>query len=139
MKAAMAMETASQAQGETGAGMGLGMGFMMPAMFADALRGGSAVPDQQAAPAESRCPGCGKGVPREARFCPHCGGQIVVFQQCAQCNSNLPADARFCFQCGRAVEAKPLSRVCLKCGYDNLFNAAFCNQCGERISQSSSS
>jgi membrane protease subunit (stomatin/prohibitin family) len=126
MKAAMAMETASQTQGEAGAGMGLGMGFMMPAMFADALRGGSAVQDRQAAPAESSCPGCRKGVPREARFCPHCGNQIVVFQQCAQCNSNLPADARFCLQCGRPVEAKPQAR--------NIFNAAFCNQCGERIS-----
>ena len=133
MKAAMAMETASQSQGEAGAGMGLGMGFMMPAMFADALRGGSAPQEKQGAPEESRCPGCQKGVPREARFCPHCGNQIVVFQQCTQCNSNLPADARFCLKCGRPVEAKPQARTCAKCGYDNIFNAAFCNQCGERI------
>ena len=135
MKAAMAMETASQAQGEAGAGMGLGMGFMMPAMFADAFRAGPAAQGRQSAPAEFTCPGCRQEVPREARFCPHCGHQILVFQQCTQCGSNLPADARFCFQCGRAVEAKPLSRVCPKCGYDNLFSAAFCNQCGERISQ----
>jgi membrane protease subunit (stomatin/prohibitin family) len=139
MKAAMAMETASQTQGEAGAGMGLGMGFMMPAMFADALRAGPAAQGRQSAPTESTCPGCRQEVPREARFCPHCGHQILVFQQCTQCGSNLPADARFCFQCGRAVETKPLSRVCPKCGYDNLFSAAFCNQCGERISQSSSS
>ena len=135
MKAAMAMETASQTQGEAGAGMGLGMGFMMPAMFADALRAGPAAQGRQSAPAEFSCPGCRQEIPREARFCPHCGHQILVFQQCTQCGSNLPADARFCFQCGRAVEAKPLSRVCPKCGYDNLFSAAFCNQCGERISQ----
>ncbi|PIP07643.1 MAG: virion core protein (lumpy skin disease virus) [Syntrophobacterales bacterium CG_4_8_14_3_um_filter_49_14] len=38
MKAAMAMENASQTQGETGAGLGMGMGFMMPAMFADAFK-----------------------------------------------------------------------------------------------------
>ncbi|PJA49489.1 MAG: virion core protein (lumpy skin disease virus), partial [Syntrophobacterales bacterium CG_4_9_14_3_um_filter_49_8] len=37
-KAAMAMENASQTQGETGAGLGMGMGFMMPAMFADAFK-----------------------------------------------------------------------------------------------------
>jgi membrane protease subunit (stomatin/prohibitin family) len=135
MKAAMAMETASQTQGEAGAGMGLGMGFMMPAMFADALRAAPAAQGRQSAPAEFSCPGCRQEVPREARFCPHCGYQILVFQQCTQCDSNLPADARFCFQCGRAVEAKPLSKVCPKCGYDSLFSAAFCNQCGERISQ----
>ncbi|MDO9559534.1 MAG: SPFH domain-containing protein [Syntrophales bacterium] len=134
MKAAMAMETAAQAQGEAGAGMGLGMGFMMPAMFADTFRAGTAPQGQQAAAEESGCPGCGQGVPREARFCPHCGNQIVVFQQCSQCNSNLPADARFCLQCGRPVEAKAQARTCSKCGYDNIFNAAFCNQCGERIS-----
>jgi membrane protease subunit (stomatin/prohibitin family) len=133
MKAAMAMETASQTQGEAGAGMGLGMGFMMPAMFADAFRGGAAPQSPQTDPAEFKCPDCGQGIPREARFCPHCGDQILVFQQCVQCSSNLAADARFCSRCGHPVEAKPKSRACPKCGHDNLFNAAFCNQCGERM------
>jgi membrane protease subunit (stomatin/prohibitin family) len=133
MKAAMAMETAAQAQGEAGAGMGLGMGFMMPALFADALRGGAAS-DQQTPPAESRCPECSKAVPRKARFCPYCGQQIIVLKQCIRCNNNLPADARFCSHCGHPVEAKPEPRTCKKCGYDNLLNAVFCNSCGERIS-----
>ncbi|MCX5857235.1 MAG: SPFH domain-containing protein [Deltaproteobacteria bacterium] len=134
MKAAMAMETASQAQGEAGTGMGLGMGFMMPAMFADAFRGGPTPQGQQTAPTEFKCPDCRQEVPREAKFCPHCGHQILVFQQCTKCGSNLPADARFCFQCGSPVETKPQSRACPKCGQDNLFSAAFCNHCGERMS-----
>jgi membrane protease subunit (stomatin/prohibitin family) len=133
MKAAMAMETASQTQGEAGAGMGLGMGFMMPAMFADAFRGGPAPQGRQTAQAEFKCPGCQQAIPREAKFCSHCGQQILVFQKCTQCGNNLPADARFCLQCGRPVEAKPQSRACPKCGQDNLPNAIFCNQCGERI------
>ena len=134
MKAAMAMETASQAQGETGAGMGMGMGFMMPAMFADAFRGGPTPEGRQAAPTEFKCPDCGQGVPREAKFCLHCGHQILVFQQCTKCGANLPADARFCFQCGSPVDVKPQSKACLKCGHANLSGATFCNQCGERIS-----
>ncbi len=134
MKAAMAMETASQAQGEAGAGMGLGMGFMMPAMFADAFRGGAPTQGLQAEPAEITCPDCRQGIPRDARFCHLCGHQILVFQKCARCGKNLPAKAQFCVQCGSPVEAKPQARTCAKCGYDNIFNAAFCNQCGERIS-----
>jgi membrane protease subunit (stomatin/prohibitin family) len=132
MKAAMALETASQTQGEAGAGMGLGMGFMMPAMFADAFRAGAAQSPQTEAEA-SNCPDCRQEIPRDAKFCHHCGHQILVFQQCTQCGKNLPANARFCVRCGRPVEEKPQPRVCPKCSHDNLFNAVFCNRCGERI------
>ncbi|MFW6324768.1 MAG: SPFH domain-containing protein, partial [Desulfovibrionales bacterium] len=41
MKAAMAMEKASQSEGEAGSGLGMGLGFMMPAMFADMFQGRS--------------------------------------------------------------------------------------------------
>ena len=135
MKAAMAMETASQTQGEAGAGMGMGMGMglMMPAMFADAFRTGASSQGQQTDPLEFKCPACQQVVPRDARFCPYCGHQILVFQQCPECGSNLPANARFCFQCGHPMEAKAQSKACPKCGHDNLFNAVFCNHCGERI------
>lgn len=133
MKAAMAMETAAQAQGEAGAGMGLGMGFMMPALFADALRGGAPQQGRETTPAEARCPDCGQGIPHDASFCHHCGHQILVFQRCARCGKNLPARARFCVQCGHPVETKPETRTCAKCAFDNLFNAVFCNQCGERL------
>lgn len=37
MKAAMAMEKASEADGASGTGMGMGLGLMMPAMFAQYL------------------------------------------------------------------------------------------------------
>lgn len=132
MKAAMAMETAAKNESQAGAGLGMGMGFMMPAMFADAIRGGGPAIPSQPAPASS-CPDCGQAIAQDAKFCPHCGRQILVIHQCPQCNAKLPPDAKFCHQCGRLVEEKPNMRKCPHCGHDNLNNSIFCNQCGERI------
>ena len=100
MKAAMALETASQTQGEAGAGLGMGMGFMMPAMFAEAFRRGSGQPQPEAA----LCPGCRQPVQKEAKFCSQCGQQLLIFQKCAGCGEDLPSNAKFCLQCGRPVE-----------------------------------
>ena len=129
MKAAMALETASQTQGEAGAGLGMGMGFMMPAMFAEAFRGGSG----QTQPEAALCPGCRQPVQKEAKFCSQCGQQLLIFQKCAGCGEDLPSNAKFCLQCGRPVELKPQARICPHCGKENLPNAVFCNHCGERI------
>jgi membrane protease subunit (stomatin/prohibitin family) len=129
MKAAMALETASQTQGEAGAGLGMGMGFMMPAMFAEAFRGGAGQAPLEAA----LCPGCRQPVQKEAKFCSLCGRQLLIFQKCAGCGEDLPSNAKFCLQCGRPVEQKPQARICPHCGKENLPSAAFCNHCGERI------
>jgi membrane protease subunit (stomatin/prohibitin family) len=130
MKAAMALESAAQTQGEAGAGLGMGMGFMMPAMFAEAFRSGSA----QTAPAEvTPCPDCQLPVQKEAKFCPHCGHQLLIFQKCAGCGKNLPPSAKFCVQCGRPVEGKPPEKKCPHCGTADLPNAIFCNQCGQKM------
>jgi len=131
MKAAMAMETASQSQGEAGAGLGMGMGFMMPAMLADAFRG-TAV-QQTAVPESFKCPDCQQDIPKEAKFCPHCGHHLLIFQQCSQCGKNLPMKAKFCLQCGHPVEQQVEAKKCLHCGTENLPKSLFCNQCGERI------
>ena len=131
MKAAMALETAAGAQGETGAGFGIGMGFMMPAMFAEAFK--SSPTPQTSTPETFNCPDCQQNVSKDAKFCPHCGHQIVVFQQCSQCGKNLPPNAKFCVQCGHAIEQKPQSLKCPKCNTENLPKSMFCNQCGERI------
>ena len=130
MKAAMALESAAQTQGEAGAGLGMGLGIMMPAMFAEAFRGGPA----QTAPTEViTCPDCRLPVQKEAKFCPHCGHQLLIFQKCAECGKNLPPSAKFCVQCGRPVEGKPQEKKCPHCATVNLPNSVFCNQCGQKM------
>jgi membrane protease subunit (stomatin/prohibitin family) len=135
MKAAMAVEKASENPGEAGAGLGMGMGFMMPAMFRDYLKGqgGAGEATKQPDPQSPLCPDCANPVSNEANFCPHCGHQIVVFQQCTECGKNLPASARFCSRCGAGVAAKPGVKACSHCRAENLKEAVFCNQCGERL------
>jgi len=131
MKAAMAMEAASQSEGQAGAGLGMGMGFMMPAMFSEAFK--TRTSEQSPISDPANCPDCRQSIPRDARFCPYCGHQILVFQQCSKCGKNLPANAKFCHQCGQPVEQKPLSVKCPKCAAENLPKATYCNQCGEKI------
>ncbi len=131
MKAAMAMEKASESTGEAGAGLGMGMGFMMPAMFADTFKPGTgtSTPPLQ----DLKCPECGMPIPREARFCPHCGHQQLVFRQCVNCGKNLPPNAKFCPRCGHPADEKPAPVFCPKCKAENLPGARFCNQCGEKL------
>ena len=127
MKAAMAMEKASEAEG-AGSGMGMGMGLMMPAMFAQYFGGA-----KPGAPQTTLCAECQNPIPADSKFCPHCGHQQLIFQQCAKCGKNLPPTAKFCPRCGHAVEEKVGPRTCPKCGYQNLSESLFCNQCGEKL------
>ena len=97
MKAAMSFEKASEIQGEAGAGLGMGMGFMMPAMFGDALKTRQT---QKEVIWNAMCPDSKKSVPDDAWFCPYCGHQMLVFLQCSKCGKNIPPNARFCPVCG---------------------------------------
>jgi membrane protease subunit (stomatin/prohibitin family) len=130
MKAAMAMEKASE--GDTsGQGMGAGLGLMMPAMLAQYFTG-HASPGNQGGEGLFKCHECGQDIPRDAKFCPSCGHQQLVFQKCVACGKNLTPNARFCSRCGQAVEEKPASRKCPGCGAEGLADAKFCGQCGEQ-------
>jgi membrane protease subunit (stomatin/prohibitin family) len=133
MKAAMAMEKASESEGDAaaGAGMGAGIGLMLPAMFAQYF-GGSAG-SQAAAAKDAQCPECQGRLPADARFCPHCGHQQLVFRQCIKCGKNLTPNARFCPRCGQEAESKPSARECGQCGAENLADAAFCVACGDKL------
>jgi len=132
MKAAMAMEKASESTGDAGTGLGMGLGFMIPAMFAETFKpqGGAGV-----APAaqEITCPDCGHPIPKDAKFCPHCGHQQLVFNQCVNCGKNLPPNAKFCPKCGHQADEKPIPKVCAHCKTENLPGSVFCNQCGEKL------
>lgn len=130
MKAAMAMEKAAGSTAAAGSGMGMGMGLMIPAMFAEALKprtGGSA--PQQA----TNCPDCKNPVPEDARFCPHCGHQQLVFHQCCNCGKNMPPNAKFCPKCGHPADEKPIPKTCPHCKAQNLPDSTFCNLCGEKL------
>jgi len=143
MKTAMAMEKAAQGE-SSGQGMGAGLGLMMPAMlaqyFAHPLAQGKSGPGGGTGPAGPSgapqggplCPDCGQAIPLNAKFCPMCGHQQLVFQQCTQCGKNLTPGAGFCSRCGRAVEEKPRPQKCTRCGTENLGDAKFCTQCGEK-------
>jgi len=112
--------------------MGMGMGFMMPAMFADMFKSqsGAVAP---AAVQEFKCPDCGHPISRDAKFCPHCGHQQLVFDQCSNCGKNLAPNARFCPRCGTPVSTKPVPKICSHCKAENLPGSVFCNQCGEKL------
>jgi len=131
MKTAMAVETAAQTQSTAGSGLGMGMGFMMPGMLANAFKG----PSSPAAPSEEAytCPDCKQIIPKESRFCPACGHQMLIVNKCAHCGKNLPVNANFCLNCGTAVTVKPATKTCSKCGFENLPESIYCNKCGERL------
>ena len=133
MKAAMAMEKASDADGGAGTGMGAGMGLMMPAMFAQYFAGG--LPRSQNRESEQKfsCPECRQSIPVDAKFCHQCGHQQLVFNQCTGCGKNLTPSAKFCSRCGKSVKDAPEVKTCPTCGNDNLADSMFCNECGEKL------
>ena len=139
MKAAMAIEAA--AQGNTsGEGMGAGLGLMMPAMLAQYFTGQMPADKSGHAPAAktpetdsaNSCPDCQRNIPIDAKFCPFCGHQQLVFQKCVSCGKNLAPNAKFCSRCGHPVEEKPRAKKCPSCGAEGFGDAKFCGQCGEK-------
>ncbi len=133
MKAAMAMEKASEAEGGAGEGMGAGMGLMMPAMFAQYFAGGLPQSGQKEDPQNAKCPECQQNIPVDAKFCHQCGHQQLVFNQCTGCHKNLTPGAKFCSRCGKSVADMPRTKSCPTCGNDNLADSMYCNECGEKL------
>jgi membrane protease subunit (stomatin/prohibitin family) len=133
MKAAMAMEKASEAEGGSGMGMGAGMGLMMPAMFAQYFAGGLPRSENKETDQNFSCPECRQPIPVDAKFCHQCGHQQLVFNQCTGCGKNLTPSAKFCSRCGISVKDTPQVKSCPTCGNDNLADSMYCNECGEKL------
>lgn len=133
LKTAMAVEKAAEGSDMTGAGMGAGIGLMMPAMLARYFDANDRQGPDAAPPPDTQCPECRQAVPFNARFCPSCGHQQLVFRQCIQCGKNLTPNARFCSRCGQETDQPPDNRICAHCGTTNLTAAVYCNGCGEKL------
>jgi membrane protease subunit (stomatin/prohibitin family) len=133
MKAAMALEKASESEGGAGAGMGTGLGLMMPAMFSQYFNRKGGPSSTPVTGGESpTCPECHQDISVDAKFCAHCGHQILVFQQCEDCGKNLAPHAKFCSRCGHRVGGAAKQKACPKCGAINIGDTVYCNQCGEK-------
>ncbi len=136
LKMAMALENASHGGGAMEGGIGMGMGMLVPGLLGGMGMGaiGTPQPGQpQGGPAKSACPDCNGEVSGDARFCHHCGHQILVLRQCASCTKNLTAKAKFCSACGVRAEEEVAPSFCQECGGENLPGAGFCNQCGTSL------
>ncbi|MBU2488091.1 MAG: zinc-ribbon domain-containing protein, partial [Proteobacteria bacterium] len=79
------------------------------------------------------CPDCGLPINADAKFCPYCGHQILVFQQCLRCGKNLAPSAKFCSRCGTPVtQAEPQEKFCPKCGTGTWPRAGSATSAGRR-------
>ena len=130
LKAAMAMEKASDNQGEAGAGLGLGMGMLLPSMFAGSHGASQTNAPQAELPAQTQCPDCLNCIPANSRFCPLCGHQVILLMKCEHCGKNITPKAKFCSQCGKPTSERKKEKVCNACKTVNLADSMYCNNCG---------
>ncbi len=99
------------------------------------------------------CPGCGKTISRDVRFCSFCGTPLpapapaapeAVGRTCAVCGAPLAADAAFCASCGNRapvnaepaapapVPTAPQALYCPNCGESLSPDAIMCPNCGTK-------
>ncbi|MCU0590322.1 MAG: SPFH domain-containing protein [Desulfobacterales bacterium] len=133
MKAAMAMEKSSESSGEGSSGMGTSLGLMLPAMFAQYFNSSKTAGAKTEAAESYVCPDCRNSLSTDAKFCPQCGHQVVVFIQCTRCGKNLAPNSKFCSRCGFEVKSQPQKSLCKSCGAENLSESIYCNDCGEKL------
>jgi membrane protease subunit (stomatin/prohibitin family) len=132
MKTAMALEKAAAGNSAAEGGIGMGLGLMVPGLLAG-MHGSGGQGRGAQAPDENPCPECGLPSGPNARFCPHCGHQMLVLRKCAKCAKNLSPKARFCPSCGTPASNPAAAKICPSCNSENRPESVFCNQCGEKL------
>jgi len=132
MKTAMALEKAASGNSAAEGGIGMGLGLMVPGLLAG-MHGGGQQQRGAETPADDPCPECGLPAGPNARFCPHCGHQMLVLRKCAKCAKNLSPKARFCPACGTPASDPAAAKACPSCNSENRPESIFCNQCGEKL------
>jgi len=51
-----------------------------------------------------KCEKCGRGGDLEQKFCPQCGGKMIVpLTNCPKCNFSIDMGQKFCTGCGNAI------------------------------------
>lgn len=85
---------------DAAAGLGLGMSVMRTAQEGVGAASGSV--KTGGLPASVACFSCAGEAPVGARFCPHCGINLIA-NLCSKCHQPLTADAKFCASCGTAT------------------------------------
>jgi membrane protease subunit (stomatin/prohibitin family) len=113
-----------------GLGVGAGLGMMLPGMLLKSIRDQGEALDTIAARGLVHCDECHGEVPIDARFCAHCGHQMVVIKKCPSCDKNVTAQARYCSSCGLDLGAE---LHCPKCDAKLPPGTRFCFSCGERV------
>lgn len=52
-----------------------------------------------------KCTKCGRGGDLEQKFCPQCGGKMVVpITECPSCSKAIEGDEKFCTECGTKLK-----------------------------------
>lgn len=52
-----------------------------------------------------KCIKCGRGGDEDQKFCPQCGGKMVVpITNCPDCKKRIDEGAKFCTQCGHNLQ-----------------------------------
>jgi membrane protease subunit (stomatin/prohibitin family) len=131
-QAAEAMRDAAQnPSGGAGLGAGLGAGIGVGQMMGQAMGNAMQPPQQAAAPAQEKCPGCGASNAAGTKFCNECGAkmQVAMVACLAGCGAQLREGAKFCNECGGKQE-KP---KCPSCQAEATPGAKFCNECGGKL------
>lgn len=131
-KAAKALGESATGSGGAGAGLGMGigagMGMLVPGMLYKSMQSGGGQARTIDAPAAVQCPDCHGAVPLDARFCLHCGNQMVVMRKCGRCEKNVTSSAKFCPACGLDLSSE---LHCRECSAKLLAGTRFCSHCGE--------